>query len=115
MIRCAATILLTLAASGADAAGPSEKWGHDPQTSQWFKSLRSPQGVSCCDYVDGVRLEDPEWRQTEDASYEVFARGAWHKIPPEHVVTATNRVGYAILWWPAGYEEPSCFLPGAGG
>ena len=72
-------------------------WGHDPATSQWFKSLRNSQGLSCCDTVDGVRLEAPEWKENPDGTYEVFARGEWHTVDKDRVLTATNRVGYAIL------------------
>ena len=52
----------------------SPKWGHDAATSEWFRSLKNSRGESSCDYVDGVRLEAPEWRELEDHSYEVFAR-----------------------------------------
>jgi len=89
----------------------SPKWGHDAATSEWFRSLKNSRGESCCDYADGVRLEAPDWRQLEDHSFEVFARNKWNKIPP--VLKGTNRVGYAILWWPRAWDNPTCFLPGA--
>jgi hypothetical protein len=91
----------------------SSKWGHDAATSEWFSSLKNSRGESCCDYADGVRLEAPEWRELEDHSFEVFAREKWNKIPPNRVLKGTNRVGYAILWWPRAYDNPTCFLPGA--
>jgi hypothetical protein len=91
----------------------SPKWGHDAATSEWFRSLKNSRGESCCDYADGVRLEAPEWRQLEDHSFEVFAREKWNKIPPNRVLKGTNRVGYAILWWPRAWDNPTCFLPGA--
>jgi len=91
------------------------RWGHDPVTSEWFKSLRSAAGTPCCDYADGVRLEDPEWRENDDGTFDVFARGAWWKMQPDQLVKATNRVGYAILWWPVNWAAPSCFLPGSRG
>jgi hypothetical protein len=91
----------------------SSKWGHDAAISEWFLSLKNSRGESCCDYADGVRLEAPEWRELEDNSFEVFARGKWNKIPPNRVLKGTNRVGYAILWWPRAWDNPTCFLPGA--
>jgi len=91
----------------------SPKWGHDAATSEWFRSLKNSRGESCCDYADGVRLEAPDWRQLEDHSFEVFARNKWNKIPPNRVLKGTNRVGYAILWWPRAWDNPTCFLPGA--
>src|SRR5580700_11178651 len=90
----------------------SPKWGHDAATSEWFRSLKNSRGESCCDYDDGVRLEDPEWRELEDHSFEVFSRGKWNKIPPNKVLKGTNKVGYAILWWPKAWDNPTCFLPG---
>jgi hypothetical protein len=98
----------------------SEKWGHDPETSAWFESLHNSHGTSCCDYADGVRLEDPNWFEAGGGEYAVFAqrpgeRGKWITVPADRVLTGTNRVGYAILWWPHGWPEPSCFLPGARG
>ena len=99
----------------AALAFDSEKWGADAATRQWFKSLRNGNGLSCCDYVDGVRIDDPDWRELTDGGAEVFAKGTWHVIPPEKVLKGTNRVGYPILWWPEHWPEPSCFLPGAKG
>ena len=97
------------------AAGSSERWGHDPETSQWFRGLRSSRGFPCCDYADGTRIEDPDYRENEDGSYDVQARGQVIHIPPEKIVQGTNRVGYAILWWGTSAPEPYCFLPGARG
>jgi hypothetical protein len=91
----------------------SSKWGHDAATSEWFRSLKNSRGESCCDYADGVRLEDPEWRELEDHSFEVFAREKWNRVPANRVLKGTNKVGYAILWWPKAYDTPTCFLPGA--
>jgi hypothetical protein len=91
----------------------SSKWGHDAATSEWFRSLKNSRGEACCDYADGVRLEDPEWRELEDHSFEVFAREKWTRVPPNRVLKGTNKVGYAILWWPKAYDTPTCFLPGA--
>jgi hypothetical protein len=110
-------VMVALAAMSAPgfAAGPSEKWGHDPDTSEWFKSLKNPQGFPCCDYTDGTRIEDPDYRENDDGSYEVFAHAQWVHVDKEKIVTGTNRVGYAILWWSNAAPLPYCFLPGARG
>lgn len=97
------------------AAGPPDKWGHDPETSQWFRGLKNPIGTPCCDYADGSRIEDPDYRENDDGSYDVFARGAWVNIDRQHIVTGTNRIGYAILWWGLAAEKPYCFMPGSRG
>jgi hypothetical protein len=87
----------------------------DPATRDWFRSLRSPTGIPCCDYADGNRIEAPDYKQNEDGSYEVFARGKWVHVPENRIVKAINRMGYAVLWWADGVETPYCFMPGAGG
>ena len=112
------TLLLTaLAGSILIGAGPSEKWGHDPDTSAWFKSLKNQLGTPCCDYADGTRIEDPDYRENDDGSYEVNVpeRGGWKHVDRDRVVRATNRIGYAVIWWSKGSENPWCFMPGAGG
>ena len=103
--------LLAFCAS-AHAAGDAGKWGHDPATSEWFKGLKDKHGFPCCDYVDGTRIEDPDWKENEDGSYEVRLGAEVLTIPPDKIVDGANRVGYAILWRsPAGMVY--CFLPGA--
>jgi hypothetical protein len=114
LILAAAMLAIAAFMDGAYAFD-SEKWGADAATRQWFKSLRNGNGLSCCDFADGARIEDPDWRELDDGSAEVFAKGAWHVIPPDKVLKGTNRVGYPILWWPNNWPEPSCFLPGSKG
>jgi len=96
------------------AAFDDGKWKNvDPETRQWFKSLRNSKGESCCDTADGVRIESPSWRENADQSFEVFAHDKWNLIPPDRVLKGTNRIGFAILWWPPSMEKPTCFLPGS--
>jgi hypothetical protein len=110
-----AAVLAAFLIPAAAFAMDRGQWNHDAATSEWFKSLKNQNGVPCCDYADGSRLEDPEWRENDDGSYSIFAKGAWHTVDRWHVVKGTNRVGYAILWWPVHWPEPSCFLPGVRG
>src|SRR5262249_42421056 len=68
------------------------------------------------DTADGTRVEDPDWRPAGDG-YEVRINGQWMAVPPEAGLTATNRVGYAIVWrWTDedGVTYVRCFLPGPG-
>jgi hypothetical protein len=39
----------------------SNKWGHDPETSAWFQSLKNQNGLSCCACADGSRLRCKCW------------------------------------------------------
>lgn len=114
MIRAVMICIFVLIASlGFAKDGP--QWGHDPETSEWFRSLHNDSGMSCCDYADGVRIEDPNWFEIGGGEYAVFARGKWQAVPPDRVLKGSNRVGYAILWWPPSTELPTCFLPGGRG
>jgi hypothetical protein len=111
-----AALVAALLIPAAAIAFDRGQWGHDGATSAWFRSLRNGNGTPCCDYADGTRIEDPDWRELENGAYEVFAAGRWVTISPDRVVDPDGRrVGYAILWWPDGWPEPSCFLPGARG
>lgn len=92
----------------------SPKWGHDAETSQWFKSLKNSSGTLCCDYVDGTRIEDPEdYTRNDDGSYDVKIEGKMLHVTPDRVLKGSNRVGYAIIWIQKGQGNVWCFLPGA--
>jgi hypothetical protein len=103
-------VLAIVAWTGSAVSG---QWDTDSATTTWFKSLHNDRGQPCCDHVDGVRIEDPDWRELDRGRFEVFARGEWQTIDPDRVIKGTNRVGYAILWWPEGFYAPTCFLPGS--
>lgn len=110
-----AALVAALMIPPAAFAFDSDKWGHDAATRDWFRSLHSSGGTSCCDYTDGVRIEAPDWHENDDGTYSVFAKGEWRRIEKTQVVLGRNRVGYAILWWPENWDAPSCFMPGARG
>lgn len=89
------------------------QYAHDPETSQWFRSIKNESGVPCCDNTDAIRLEDPDdYKRNEDDSYDVRVEGQSVHIDATRVIKGSNRVGYAIIWkYRGGY---TCFLPGAG-
>ncbi len=86
----------------------------------WFKGIRSPHGVPCCNMADGHKtLED--WRgQNEYWIPNPSALGAieWMRVPPEAVVyNAGNPTGEAVVWYTM--QGPNnvfirCFVPGGG-
>lgn len=78
----------------------------------WFNGLRNSQGTPCCDVTDGVKLEDPEWREDGDGSYSVHVNGQWMAVPPEAVLKEPNKVSYSVVWVYNG--RILCFLPGSG-
>jgi hypothetical protein len=109
--------------STAAAAFDNGQWNDVPEhVRSWFKSLRSPNGIHCCDVADGHRT-DWEIRQT---SYyipnPIDPTGEWIPVPDAAVVHNTgNPVGEAIVWWNViAIDEDQtgifirCFVPGDG-
>jgi hypothetical protein len=111
-------LVAALALAGALTAAQARDRGQfgtpDPAISTWFKSLHSTGGAWCCDQADGARVEDPNWRIEPNGTYSVRLDGDWQPVKPEAVVTATNRVGYAVAWtyFQNGKQVARCFMPG---
>ena len=92
------------------------RWAsQEPSLREWFRGLRSPSGFPCCDYADGNRIEDPDYAENIDGSYDVTVSGKLLHVPRDKVVTATNRIGYAIFWGRPDHDFVYCFMPGARG
>jgi hypothetical protein len=84
----------------------------------WFKSVRSPKGVPCCDIADGHRTT---WKADETGRYWVPINGEWVQVPEGAVVyNAGNPLGEAVVWYIPlndGIENGvliRCFVPGDG-
>jgi hypothetical protein len=89
----------------------------DPKIRDWFKGVRSPNGVPCCDIADGHYTS---WRKSETVGYEfdVPIEGEWVPVPPSTIVkNAHNPTGDAIVWYvrqtPGGWYI-RCFVLGSG-
>jgi hypothetical protein len=119
IIACAIGALISTAALPFD----NGQWNDVPdQVRSWFKSLRSPAGVNCCDVADGHRTD---W-EIRAAGYFIpnpaDPAGEWIPVPPEAVVhNAGNPVGEAIVWWNViAIDEDQagifirCFVPSNG-
>ncbi len=79
----------------------------------WFKNVRSPHGVPCCDIADGHRTD----YQMRSDGYWVPIDGEWMPVPPEAIVeNAGNPVGQAVVWYSHFNERVfiRCFVPGGG-
>ncbi len=93
----------------------------DPAMRSWFRNLKSPHGVPCCDMADGhPTLED--WRGQNEywvpnpLAAETNADG-WIQVPPEAVVyDAKNPTGEAVVWYVIQNRHVfiRCFVPGSG-
>jgi len=79
----------------------------------WFKAMKSPQGVPCCDIADGHRTD---YDMRED-KYWVPINGKWVPVPPDAVLKDTsNPTGDAVVWYTIfnGTAYIRCFVPGGG-
>lgn len=92
------------------------QWDPNPETQQFFGKLKNNNGYNCCGFEDGIK--DPEYKENEDGSYEVFYDDKWHHAFPETIINPSDRHGvdYAIVWPqpPAvgGRDNIRCFMPG---
>jgi hypothetical protein len=88
--------------------------GVDPNVRSWFKSVRSPHGVPCCDIADGHRTS----YDMRPDGYYVPIEGQWRPVPPEAIVyNAGNPVGEAVVWYVRQGPDSvyiRCFVPGGG-
>ena len=89
----------------------------DPKIRDWFKSVRSPQGVPCCDISDGhLTIWD---KKPGNNNYWVPIGGEWKEVPPEAVIYNTaNPMGESIVWYVK--QAPNtyyirCFVPSSEG
>jgi len=104
---------------------PGQYAQYSPEERAWFKGVRSPKGMLCCDVADGHRTT---WRAGPDG-YEVpIADDAgtvhWRPVPPDALVeNADNPTHDAIVWYrDYGPQFPDdterylirCFVPGNG-
>lgn len=102
-----------------DKAHDNGQWNDIPDhIRSWFKGVRSPSGIPCCDIADGHRTT---WRGDKDGGYEVPIDGAWRRVPPEAVITnAGNPTGEAVVWYTrvsiqgGDVYHIRCFVPGDG-
>jgi hypothetical protein len=116
MTRRTATWLFALLAcwsAGAAAMDNGQYENVPPHIRDWFKGVRSPHGIPCCDIADGHRTD----YDVRTDGYWVPIDGQWMPVPPEAVVqNAGNPVGEAVVWYSQLREKTfiRCFVPGGG-
>lgn len=90
---------LCLLSTSAPAFDNGQYENVDPKIRNWFKSIRSPHGVPCCDIGDGHYTT---WRQSEfeGHEYDVPIEGVWTPVPNEAIIKNTNNpTNEAIVWY----------------
>jgi hypothetical protein len=96
------------------------------QRAEWFASLRTPSGRSCCELSDCHRTEAT---LQADGSWFAVVDGKWRRIPPEKVLkspqsidgdayvcngkpwSGSNQVNGAIVNAPPSAGAIYCFVP----
>jgi len=76
----------------------------------WFKGVRSPAGVPCCDISDGHRTD----YDVRAGAYWVPINGSWWQVPEKAIIrNAGNPLGEAVVWYVSlrGNIEIRCFVP----
>ncbi len=115
-----AVLLLTLGMRAHARTHYAGEWDKvDPAVRSWFRNLKSPHGVPCCNIADGHSTEE-DIRQNAYWIPNPAALGAkeWIQVPPEAVVyNAGNPIGEAVVWYVMqgqGQVFIRCFVPGGG-
>lgn len=90
----------------------------DPATRMWFKSVKSPHGVPCCDIADGHKVQFKTDAQGHFYVPIGTTEDPWVLVPPESVVyDAGNPYEEAIVWYVQqgpGAIYIRCFVPVGG-
>jgi hypothetical protein len=125
---CAAIILLGMCVMGRAPARELYVGQYDDVPNHirsWFKSVRSPRGIPCCDIADGHSTTWQRGLETEENSgFEVpigetpDGKPNWVPVPKQAVVyNAGNPTGEAVVWYVRQGDESyyiRCFVPGDG-
>lgn len=86
-----------------------------PDLDGWYKSLQSKKAGPCCDGSDAMRIDDPDWENT-NGHYRVRLEGEWIDVPDNAVITEPNRAGHALVWpyrQDGKLNQIRCFAPGS--
>lgn len=93
---------LVVAWHAAHAQGKPDYSDVPPAVREWFRGVRAPSGVPCCDIADGHRTTF----ETRGDEFWVPIEGVMTRVPPEVIVQhSRNPTGDAVVWWvkPVGY------------
>lgn len=112
--------LLCLLTAPAIAIDNGQYENVDPVIRDWFRGVKSPNGVPCCNIADG---HSTIWRKSETIGHEfdVPIEGEWTPVPNEAIVyNAKNPTGESIVWYVRQYDggpdkwHIRCFVLGSG-
>lgn len=98
------TLALLVFAAVTAFAEPPAGMHPSPQMHQWFESLRSPAGMSCCGVAD-CRFLDVKRDSKSDSGFDVRIGDEWVRVPQRVVNLRTDN--------PTG-RFVTCVYPGVG-
>lgn len=112
-------VVLVVSPAGAKWENAAAEWQDaSPAERQWFKDVKAPNNVPCCDVADGHRTTF-EWRQDDDGGhFWVPIKGKMFMVPKGAVIWNTgNPTDTSIVWYSELYSRPDgapyirCFVP----
>ena len=121
-MRWVIAAVLGILSGGALAFDNGQYGDVPPEIQNWYKSIKSPSGVPCCDISDGHKTA---YRVDTQGHFQVPIVGTncedgWCDVPPSSVVySAGNPENSAIVWYVLGATYPHgvhvrCFVPNGG-
>lgn len=116
-----AIVVALLTLIGRAHAVDNGQWGDvDPATRSWFKSVKSKNGVPCCDISDGHKTQ---FKTDAEGKFYVpinttNSDDPWVPVPPEAIIyDAGNPYEEAVVWYVMqgpGVFYIRCFVPVGG-
>lgn len=108
-------IMIAVAMASPVFARDNGQFGNvPPDIRAWFKSVKSKNGIPCCDISDGHRTDFT----MHGSVYRVPINGEWMDVPAAAVVEDSgNPTGDAVVWYTEyhGQVYIRCFVAGAQG
>lgn len=104
------TALLVALTSAAHAFDKGQYEDVPADIRAWFKGVKSPSGVPCCDISDGHRTA----YDMRGGAYWVPIDGLWWQVPERAIIRSQgNPVGEAVVWYvnQRGSIVINCFVP----
>lgn len=99
LLTAVLSALLTLVAARIAPAAPPSGTDPDSATAQWYRSLQTPEGSSCCSDSDCRAYPDDKVR-VRDGAYEVFIAEEWRRVPADKILKGRpNPTGNAVACW----------------
>ena len=107
-------------AAWQNVAGEWEQYRLNDSQMQWFKSVRSKQGIPCCNISDGHPTEMKRKVSSEGVNEywipnPLQPTGAWLLVPePALTIPPNNPIGVAVVWYVQNGVDSiqiRCFVP----